>query len=354
MVFKNLTIYHKIKEVTMIENQKTYDALLQIASIANQAIQGQSPETNNDSPGTQNDSSYVGCTIKPVPERLMKRAADTAIYINPTNSPILETMMGMAADMVSDPQFLTVLTTKYWGPTPRRLTVSFMETTPADLRRRILSHMNAWSRTACISFVETTGRGNVRISRGGGGYWSYLGTDILQIPANRPTMNLQDFSMNTRESEFVRVVRHETGHTLGFPHEHMRQELVNRIDPQKAYDYFMRTQGWNRTMVDQQVLTALDVRSIFGTPADQTSIMCYQLPGSITKDGKAITGGIDINATDFAFAGRIYPRTTPFSAQKDKSATEEQWPEAEDVSEVEIQDLLKETVVKANGFQIAG
>ena len=37
--------------------------------------------------------------------------------------------------------------------------------------------------------------------------------------------------------------------------------------------------------------------------------MCYQIPGEITKDGKPIVGGTDINAKDFAFAGSIYPKT---------------------------------------------
>jgi hypothetical protein len=71
-------------------------------------------------------------------------------------------------------------------------------------------------------------------------------------------MNLQDFSMNTPESEYHRVVRHETGHTLGFPHEHLRKELVARIDPHKVYAYFLATQGWDRATVDAQVLTPLD------------------------------------------------------------------------------------------------
>jgi hypothetical protein len=87
----------------------------------------------------------------------------------------------------------------------------------------------------------------------------------------------------------------------------MRGDLVARVDPQKAYDYFFRTQGWDRAMVDAQVLKPLDETSLMGTPADQTSIMCYQLPGSITRDGKPILGGNDINATDFAFMGRLYP-----------------------------------------------
>jgi hypothetical protein len=62
--------------------------------------------------------------------------------------------------------------------------------------------------------------------------------------------------------------------------------------------------------VQEQVLTPLDERSLLATPADQTSIMCYQLPGSITKDGKPIVGGTDINQTDAEFAAKIYPRPT--------------------------------------------
>jgi hypothetical protein len=36
--------------------------------------------------------------------------------------------------------------------------------------------------------------------------------------------------------------------------------------------------------------------------------MCYQIPGAITKDGKPIPGGSDINRKDFAFAASIYPK----------------------------------------------
>ena len=51
--------------------------------------------------------------------------------------------------------------------------------------------------------------------------------------------------MGTPDSEFVRVAGHEAGHA-GFPHEHMRCDIVSRIDPEKAYEYFRRTQGWDR------------------------------------------------------------------------------------------------------------
>jgi Astacin (Peptidase family M12A) len=309
----------------MTANEEQYrDALREIARVAGRFTE----ETEDSEYGRRSEDS--GCRIMALPSRLHEKAAAYAAHINPVNAPLQE--LGGLPD---DPLSLTITTAKYWGPAPRRLTVSFMEATPADLKARIVTHLNAWTTTAGISFVQTAGTGEVRISRGPGGYYSYLGTDVKLIPNNRQTMNLQNFTMNTPDSEYRRVIRHEAGHTLGFPHEHMRRALVNRIDPAKAYEYFARTQGWSKAMVDQQVLTALDERSIVGTPADQDSIMCYQLPGTITKDGQPIRGGTDINATDRAFAGLIYPKMQAANATTDGDAigaTEYDWDPSEDVT----------------------
>ncbi len=287
--------------------------LRKIADAANTAINGihDDPEHEHGHSSASEHESHddCACILKSLPQRLLVKAAHTARTVNPVNAPAHLPLAFLSGNAPLEPLAIAVMTSKYWGPSQRRLTVSFMETTPADLRTRILRHMNAWATKTSISFVQTSNVGDVRISLGPGGYWSYLGTDILHIPKNRPTMNLQDFSMNTPQSEYLRVVRHETGHTLGFPHEHMRKALVERIDPQKAYDYFWNTYRWDKTTVDQQVLTALDEKTLMGTAPDQTSIMCYQLPGAITRDGKAIRGGVDINQTDYGFAARIYPKT---------------------------------------------
>jgi hypothetical protein len=305
----------------MPRRDRQEEALTRILELAQTALARRAPGSGDRSDGREegrHDGRYedgaasteavIACTPRALPPRLQQGAAELARRVNPVNAPLLGAAAGLFDDTPLDPMRIAVLTAKYWGPRPRRLTVSFMEQTSAALRDRILGHLNAWSARSCISFAYTAGVGQVRISRGPGGYWSYLGTDVLLIPANRPTMNLEGFTLNTSEREYRRVVRHEAGHTLGCPHEHMRKALVDRIDRNKAYAYFWQTQGWNRAMVDQQVLTPLSEASIMGTPADQTSIMCYQLPGSITKDGQPILGGADINATDHAFIGRIYPR----------------------------------------------
>lgn len=103
------------------------------------------------------------CTPKFLPKTLLVKAAKTAAQINPVNQPALRQLGMVAPDLKLTPLAIAVLTTKYWGPSARQLTVSFLDNPAADLRRRILSHLNAWSQTASITFVETRGTGQVRI-----------------------------------------------------------------------------------------------------------------------------------------------------------------------------------------------
>lgn len=210
------------------------------------------------------------------------------------------------------PAFLAVDRQAWWGDKGQLFGVKFAKGTPADLRRRTLLHANAWSEFANVEFREVEDDPLVRVSFGPGGYWSYVGTGILGVSPRKQTMNLEGLTARTTESEFRRIVRHEFGHTIGCEHEHLRPELVARIDRKKALAYFMQTQGWDAATVDANVLTSLAERSLFGTPAaDVDSIMCYWIPGEVTKDGKPIAGGNDINATDAAFIASIYPKPSP-------------------------------------------
>lgn len=255
--------------------------------------------------------NFIPCTVKQLrPEDLLEGARN-AIKHNPANRSPVEKLLRIEPGLVIEPGHLALLTEKYWGVKGVKLGVYFMDTKDTKLQARILLHMNAWGEYANVQFaLAAAGSADVRIARTpGDGYWSYLGTDIRMIPRDQPTMNLDSFSLQTPESEYRRVVRHETGHTLGFPHEHLRKELVAMLDREKTIAYFMESQGWLREEVIQQVLTPLEDRLLQETPtADAMSIMCYQLPGSITTDGKPIPGGLDIDAIDGDFAGKRYPR----------------------------------------------
>jgi hypothetical protein len=260
-------------------------------------------------------SDPIVCTPKSLPREKWVDAARKAVEINPANQPPSAVVARGLGGPGSQLERIAVMIAKRWHTAGVRLTVGFLDNPPADLRARIIAHMNAWAKTANVQFTETKTDPQVRIARASSppevaGYWSYLGTDILSIPANEPTMNLEAFTMTTLDSEFHRVVRHETGHTLGFPHEHMRRELVAKIDPAKAIAFFGSTQGWTPEEVRQQVLTPLEDSSLLGTThADAHSIMCYQIPGNLTKDHKPIVGGVDIDNMDYAFAKSIYPKS---------------------------------------------
>jgi len=242
----------------------------------------------------------------------LEQAAKQARFFNPINAPNMGNFPSRLSHLITDREFIAVVTQKYWHTNGMLFTVGFLDSPAADLRARILSHMNAWSKAANVKFVESNVTPTVRIARTSGeqgGYWSYVGTDILQIDKDQPTMNLEGFTMETPDSEFHRVVRHETGHTLGCPHEHMRREFVSRIDRDKAIPYYFRLCGWDETTVEQQVLTPIEESSLIGTQHDDgASIMCYQIPGEITKDGQPIVGGSDIDPQDYAFMGKIYPK----------------------------------------------
>jgi len=196
----------------------------------------------------------IACTPKQLPRNQWISAARIAREINPVNHPQLHRLQALTHGFTPTAEKIAVVTTKFWGAGGVRLTVGFLDNPPADLRAKILSHMNAWGTRTNVLFTESSTDPDVRIARmdgQDGGYWSYLGTDIRSIPADQPTMNLEAFTMQTLDSEFFRVVRHETGHTLGCPHEHLRAELVAKIDPKKAIKFFGRTQGWSPQEVRQ-------------------------------------------------------------------------------------------------------
>ncbi len=264
-------------------------------------------------------NDLICCRLKRLPNSVLVEAAQTATRINPVNHPRMDGLAGLMPGFRPSPQRIAVMTTSYWGAVGVKLTVGFLDNPPADLRKHILLHMNAWDKQANVQFVPGDTDPQVRISRVGGtdgGYWSYVGTEILHTPKAEATMNLEEFTMETPESEFHRVVRHETGHTLGFPHEHMRRALVEKIDRQKAIVYFKRQDNWDEQETINQVLTPIEEAAIRGTIADPNSIMCYQIPGEITTDGEPIVGGLDIDKSDYTFAGQIYPKQATPVAKK--------------------------------------
>jgi hypothetical protein len=102
-------------------------------------------------------STTETCGIKLLPPDKRISAAKQAAGINPANAVAHHMLKQAFPDFVITPEHLAVLVGKYWGNSGVQLTVGFLDSPPADLRARILGHMNAWNDTANanVQFVET-------------------------------------------------------------------------------------------------------------------------------------------------------------------------------------------------------
>jgi hypothetical protein len=89
-------------------------------------------------------NNSIPCTIKVLPPELHIPAAKRAIEINPQNAPAMDQLRMAAPDAIIEPAHLALLTAKYWGIGGVHLTVGFLDNPAADLKAKILSHMNAW------------------------------------------------------------------------------------------------------------------------------------------------------------------------------------------------------------------
>jgi hypothetical protein len=252
------------------------------------------------------------CVLKSLPPSLIIPASKLAVDVNPLNQPAVAqfaaTFRGEESNIVT-PQMIAALTTKYLGPQPRKIPVFFMDNPNQATRTLILKHANSWDCGITYHESFTQNDRGVRLARARSGYWSYLGTDVFMIPYDQATMNLQDFTEFTSLAEYLRVVPHEFGHNKGFPHEHMRKDVLARLHRERTYAYYWRTYGFSKQDVDSQVFVPLEESSIMGTPPDVLSIMCYQFSGECTIDGQPIPGGLTFTKSDLDFARTVYPKS---------------------------------------------
>jgi hypothetical protein len=262
---------------------------------------------------------FVPCRIVDVPTHLVFHAAELAIAHNPANRPPRLGMLLAEAGPIplASPAVIAyraaVQTSRYWGPGGcADVPVFFLESTSQALADKILAHANLiGARGANVQFRQTqnVGDSRIRLSREpGNGYASFQGTDNQLAGPHDATMWLDSFTLQTIDSEYVRVVPHEFLHFCGFIHELFRQSLQDRIDPAKAIPYYMQWQGWTEQMVRDQVIHTLAESELMTVgAAEDESAMCYPVPAACCRDGKGIPGGTHLTDRDYAVILRAYP-----------------------------------------------
>ncbi len=193
-----------------------------------------------------------------------------------------------------------------WGK--RRLEVKFFGGSPY-LRGRVIAMAGTWSKYCGITFMETSNKGDIRISFDPkGGHWSHIGTYAQRINRRKATMNLQ-VSDSTSDMELRTVVLHEFGHALGFLHEHRRGDSGLVWNEEEVYRYYMGYPNfWKAPQVKEQVLDRIYVRNPIETPYDRKSIMHYPMPQKFLKRGRATGWNRELSANDQAAVRRAYPK----------------------------------------------
>lgn len=156
---------------------------------------------------------------------------------------------------------------------------------------------------------------DVRISfASADGYWSYIGTQALQIPAHKPTMNL-GFTRNMSEEQMMGKARHEFGHLAGLVHEHQHPDGP-QFKANKARDFFSR-RGIKHDF-DFQVMNKHTGSHYRKGEYDPDSVMHYEVPEHITKDGTSVGVNNQLSRGDKKMLQELYPR----NSQKPRPADE--------------------------------
>jgi hypothetical protein len=120
-------------------------------------------------------------------------------------------------------------------------------------------------------------------------------------------MNL-DIRDGISEKRIARSILHEFGHALGMVHEHQSPKCGILWDEEKAYNYYQNKCKWDRKTVYTEVLHRYNEDQTNSEEFDPSSIMIYEVPSCITKNGSSIRGNNgELSEKDKLYIAKLYP-----------------------------------------------
>jgi hypothetical protein len=239
------------------------------------------------------------------------------------------------------------------------LKVKFMPGGDPQLKDMVKNLAKVWEQHANLKFDfvadDYTGPTNIRVSLAGGrGHNSLVGSSANQVSQSEQTINFDamywvdleyykndiknggpvvtllkskgvDLSqvktyldyfkivaqyqpLKYSEKEVRRTVQHEFGHAIGLLHEQSYPGAIPWNKSDSVYDYYNRTQGWDRRKVDFNVFEVADQMYTNGTSYDAKSIMHYPVEAWQTTNGYTLGRNYDISAGDIAIIKALYPK----------------------------------------------
>lgn len=176
---------------------------------------------------------------------------------------------------------------KLWRP-GQTLRISFANGSEL-LQERVRNAADGWKQCGANIDWEWSDLPKTEVRIGflrNGQSWSFVGTDALTTDGI--TMNLGWLYERTEEQELQRVVLHEFGHALGLLHEHQHPEAPFEWNVPLIYDYYQKTQGWDKETVDWNLFEKHDTNEALTTKFCRRSVMEYSFPADFTINGEKV------------------------------------------------------------------
>lgn len=176
-------------------------------------------------------------------------------------------------------------------------------------RQRVMHHAKTWTKYANLNFKFVDyGSADIRVAfTQNGSSWSVVGKQALYMNNNEPTMNFGWLNDRTPDYEFQRTVLHEFGHALGLLHEHQNPTGGIPWDKEAVYDYYRRTQGWNRQTTYENVMQKAERSQSQYSKYDPESIMHYPIDGRLTGGQYEVGMNSTLSPIDVAYIAEMYP-----------------------------------------------
>ena len=149
--------------------------------------------------------------------------------------------------------------------------------------------------------------------KNGGPFLQYLrnkGTDFKNYTYSdlyRDVVAFNDPNIKWNYNSMQGTTTHEFGHALGMLHE---QSYPNGIkwNTDTVYKYYAQYQGWDKEMVDFNVLGASDIFYTNGTSYDPLSIMHYPVEAWQTVNGFTVGLNNEMSEGDKKLIAALYPK----------------------------------------------
>jgi len=181
--------------------------------------------------------------------------------------------------------------------------------------------------TLKFKYTDNVDEAKIKILFGGTlSSFAFVGNENLgNYESDGQNVNLGWFDIGT--------IIHEFGHVLGMIHEHQNPlgGISIEWDKDKVYKYFECSQGWTDDMINQQILDPFkkDGLTVNGTCFDPLSIMLYQYPSCLTKNGVGTKFNQRLSAYDVLWMHTLYGGETvhdlPTAVVRSTSKSPQEW-----------------------------